>query len=178
MKPTRLNLLPEHKRSHLQRLIFVQFFKNGLESIVLILCISGIILLRAQWVLQDHFNDLNESIAVSNNAQASKNLEIKAVNRIITQTDLLQKNYTLWTPILEAINDSIPPGIVLSNLALETKNNRYTFTGKANTREDLLALQTMLESLDFIKSVDIPLSQLTAKQQVPFSIVATTAGVN
>lgn len=176
MFPTRLNLLSPEKRIYLQRLMYGQFLKNSIESLLGILCLSGIMLLGAEWVLQGYFNELSASLTTSNKIQAEKNLQIKHINRALHDVDGIQQVYMLWTPRLVELAAAIPPGVVLTGLATDSAAGSYTLSGVALTRDDLLTLQTRLEALNFIDNVPIPLAQLTAKENVSFSLTATGKG--
>lgn len=173
MFPTRLNLLSPEKKNHLKRLMYWQFLKTSIESLLVILCLSGIMLLGAEWILQGYFNDLSASLSTSNKIQAEKNFQIKHVNRVIHDVGIIQEVYALLTPRLLELAAAIPPGVILTNLTTDSAGGAYTLSGVAAARDDLLALQTALEALDFIDSVPIPLAQLTAKENVSFSLTAT-----
>lgn len=173
MYPTRLNLLSPEKRSYLQRIIFFQFIKNSLESLVFVLALSGIILLGAQWVLEGYFNDISAGLLAGTSRQAEKNAQINQVNATLTQIDALQQLYTLWTPILIPLSAALPPGVILDGLTLDATTAAYHLSGRASTRAELLALKNNLQTLPFIAAVTIPLSQLTEKENVTFSITAS-----
>jgi hypothetical protein len=170
MFPTRLNLLSSRKRNHLQKMIFFQFTRNILEMTLFVLCISGIALLGGRSILQDHFNDLTTQIAQTTNKYADTNKKIQDINKILLTTEKIQRNYFIWTPVMTEISSKIPKNIVISHLNVDNKNKVITFTGKAPTREDLLNLQEQLESLSFIETIEIPVSALTEKENIPFSI--------
>jgi hypothetical protein len=173
MHPTRLNLLSPEKRTYLRRMIYAQFTKNTLISVIFIFCISGITLLGGQWVLQEYFCDISNNLLSINGRHAEKNKQIKEVNIIISEIDALQEINILWSPTIIRLTNSIPEGIVIDNLSLNSNSNAFIFNGTADTRENLLKMQTNLNNLDFIDSTDIPLSQLTEKENFTFSISAT-----
>jgi Tfp pilus assembly protein PilN len=172
MFPSRINLLSKQKQAHLQRLLYFQFIKNTLESFLIVLSVAGIVILGAQLVLQNFFFDLTKEITQTSQQKIAKNSQIKQVNRLLTKVDALQENYTLWTPIIADIAQSIPDKITLQSLSLDAKSNSYTLVGLADTRDALLQMVDDLKKIDYIESVDIPLEQLTSKINVSFSIVA------
>lgn len=173
MFPTRLNLLSPAKRAALHRLIYLQFLRGLLEIMLLVLSVSGIALLGGRSVLQDYFDELAVEIAAISNQQADTNQQVKLINRVLSQTENLQKAYTLWTPIMADLANAIPDNITLTGLDLNIKKKAATFTGFSADRDALLNLQKQLESLPRIAKVDIPLSQLTEKKDISFSITAT-----
>ncbi|MBU1895323.1 PilN domain-containing protein [Patescibacteria group bacterium] len=170
MFPTRLNLLPPENQKYLQKTVFAEFIKNSLEAVLFLLCLAGMSLLGGQWILQGYFNELAESIVAVTQEQAVTNYQIKDVNKVIKQTKEIQDGYTLWTPILSELSNQIPDSIVLSNLTIKQKEKILIVRGMAETRDGLLKFQENLESLPFISSINIPLSQLTEKENIPFSL--------
>jgi len=153
--------------------MYWQFLKTSIESLLGIICLSGIMLLGAEWVLQGYFNDLSASLTITNKIQAAKNLQIKQVNRVVHNISALQQIYTPWTPRLSELIAAIPPGVILNELSANSGDGSYRLSGVAATRDDLLTLQNTLEALNFIDSVPIPLAQLTAREDISFSLTAT-----
>jgi len=172
MYPTRLNLLSPEKRTYLRRMIYIQFIKNTLISIVFVFCVSGITLLGGQWVLQEYFNDVSTNLVATNNGSAERNQKIKEVNYLISETDALQQTYIIWSSIIVELTNAIPNGIVINDLSLNS-GDKYVLSGIADTRENMLEMQKKLNTLDFIKNTKIPISQLTEKENFAFSISAT-----
>lgn len=170
MYPTRINLLSPEKRKYLRRIIYIQFTKNTLTSIVFVFCLAGITLLGCQLVLQEYFNDVSSTIIATNSRYAEKNKKIKEINNLIAQTDAIQQTYITWPAIVINLANSIPDGILIENLFLNSNNHTFTINGKAETRENLLQMQINLNNLDFVENVNIPLSQLTEKINIAFSI--------
>jgi len=173
MYPTRLNLLSPEKRNRLQKMIYVQFIKNVFISVVFVFCLSGITLLGGQWVLQEYFNAVSNNILSANSQQAEKNKKINEVNSIITNIGALQEVNTLWHPTIIRLINSIPAGITLDSISLNSSAKTFIISGVARAREDLLTMQINLSTLDFVENIDIPLSQLTKKENFSFSITAT-----
>lgn len=154
-------------------MVYWQFVKNMLEMFLFLLCLCGIILLGCWFELQNHFNTLVVELTSVTGERAGKNFEIKTANAILHDVNSIQKNYILWTPRIIAIANVLPPHVLLTALSLDATTKTYTFTGTADTRTDLLALQSQVESLPFIDTVTIPISQLTAKDHITFSITAS-----
>lgn len=175
MFPTRLSILSPEKRAHLKHLLYLQFFKNGLEILLIGLTISGIVILSGWWVLQSHFNDLVTSINFITNRDTKRNAEIKDINALVGRIDSIQREYILWTPVIYSIVEKIPPQIKLTSLKLDRSNNTYILSGVAPTRNDLLLFRDEFSKLPQIKTVDIPLSQLTARTNISFTLTATVS---
>jgi hypothetical protein len=172
MFPLRLNLLPPDKKVYLQRMILTQFTKNILEFLLFFLCIGGITLVLGQSVLENYFYNLTDNLVSASNYNASVNKNIKQINRILNQTRLAQSEYFLWSPFLIDFTNDVPNGVVLTGAFFDAKKKTINISGKAETRQDLLSFQDKLNSSPTLESVDIPLSQLTEKENVTFSLTA------
>lgn len=169
MIPHRLNLLSPDKYQHLKRMVSFQFIKNLLELILMTISISGMALLGGQWVLQDYFNQIAEQIVSVSNRYAATNQDIKKINLTLNQVEKIQKEYYNWTALLSALTEKIPKNIILTALNFDDKNKKIILTGTAAARDDLLALKDNLNTLLWIKPVQIPPTQLTEKNNIQFS---------
>jgi Tfp pilus assembly protein PilN len=173
MLPIRLNLLSPDKKHHLKRMALFIFFKNILEIILIIVAVAGVIFIGGRWFLQNYFNDLTEHLVSVGNQKNDTSQRIRHINFVLKDLSLMQKEYQPWTPVIVAIANSIPAEISLDSLVLDRNTNIFTFTGLAKTRADLLNFQDKLQELPFITKVELPLSQLTEKEHIPFIITAT-----
>jgi len=173
MHPIRLSLLSKEKQRRLGRIMYVQFTRNLLSFVLFLLALTGIVLLGGRWILQEHFNNLATSAASATSKQTHVKSEIRDVNRLLKDVDAIQQEYVQWTPIFIGISDDLPPGVFLDSMTFDDIEKKATFTGRAKTREDLLALQKHLTSKDFLSEVHIPITQFTERKNIPF--VITTA---
>lgn len=170
MLPTRLNLLPPDKQSYLQRMVFMQFVKHTLETVLIVLCLVGIALLAGQWVLQGYFNDLTENTIAINDAQGESALEIKRINAALREAHAIQETHTLWTPVMVELGNSIPQGVTLSAVSIDVANNTLRIDGRAELRRHLFALEQSLEALPSISSIRIPHALLNEQENISFSL--------
>lgn len=170
MIPHRLNLLSPDKYQHLKKMVSFQFIKNLLELILIIICLGGIVLLGGQWVLQDYFNQIAEQIISVSNRYAGTNQDIKKINSILSRVEKIQKEYQNLTLPLSELTKKIPRNIILTSLNFDDKNKKIILTGTAITRDDLLALKDQLNTLAWIKPMQIPPAQLTEKNNIQFSL--------
>jgi len=172
MLPTRLNLLLPTKKKYLKRMIYVQFIKSLLETLLVTICISSIIILGGRWILQEHFNSLIENITSISNQHIGTNKIIIDINKTLNETEEIQEKYILWTPIIADFVNSIPEDITLSSIDMDKEKKIFTISGTAENRESLLNFQQTLENLPSIANAPIPISQLTTKESISFSINA------
>ncbi len=172
MYPIRLNLLSPQKKHHLKRMALFIFFKNILEVTLVVVIVAAIVLVSGRWFLQNYFNELTEKLVMDGNQHTGMNTRIKEVNRVLKDIALTQKEYVAWSSVLEGITETVPATITMESMVLDRVSGIYTFTGIATTRNDLLLFQKNLQALPFIAKVDVPLSQLTEKEDIPFIITA------
>lgn len=172
MYPIRLNLLSPQKKHHLKRMALFIFFKNILEVTLVIVTVVAVVLISGRWFLQNYFNELTEKLVTDGNQKSDINIRIKEVNHVLKDISLTQREYVQWSPTIQDIAAIVPVTISMDSMILDRDAQLYTFTGIAATRTDLLDFQKKLQSLPFIAKVELPLSQLTEKEQIPFIITA------
>ena len=170
MYPIKINLLSPEKKSYLNRIIYIQFIKNTFISIVFVFCISGIALLGGQVILQEYFGDVSSNLLVSSGLNADTNRQIQEVNTIIKKTEALQAVHYLWLQKIVEIGNAVPDKVVFSSINLNKEKKYINISGTADDRDSLLELKNNINSLDFIQNIEIPLSQLTEKENIKFSI--------
>lgn len=169
MIPCRINLISPQKRQHLQTMVRFQFVKNILEIILIVTCVIGIALLGGEWVLGNYFSGLNITIASLQNRYADTNRTVKLINKKLEQIEFIQSKYRQITPLLPQITKALPDAINLTALNVDKKNKTMQMTGFAPSRGDLLEFQTQLEAADWVETVEIPVDQLTKKDNINFS---------
>lgn len=172
MIPLRHNFLSPQKRHFLHHMVQFQFVKTILEILLISLCLGGMILLGGQRILQDYFNDLTQQIVAISNKNSSTNQEIKKINLILNKTEKIQQEYILWTKKFINLANNTPRPITLTQLNFNPPEKTITFSGNAPTRDDLLKFKEQISQLEWIESMEIPLSQLTAKENIFFSLNA------
>ncbi len=173
MIPTRLNVLSPQKRQHLKRLTIMQTFKTVLELLLFVVAIIGVFLRGASWVLERYIADVHVASTGQAAAESEATERIRTANKEIRALAGAIGSYVPWADQMRLLADAIPAGVVLNALVDDEKNGEYAFSGTAATRADLLQLQTNLEALEHIDRVIVPLSQLTERENISFSITAT-----
>lgn len=148
------------------------YFKNLLEMCLFVCVIIGLVLAGGRWFLQNYFNDLTSQLVAVANQKNDINQRVKTINSTINKLESAQKEYVSWTPILSQVGSAVPSTITLESMVLDKQLLVFTFTGVAKTRADLLSFQESLRALPFVSRVDLPLSQLTEKENIPFIISA------
>jgi len=170
MIPIRLNFLSPHKIQNLQTMVIFQLGKGVLEIILIVICITGIGLLGVQKILQDYFNDLSGTIALTQSHHQQTNRDVKEINQTLAQLEKIQTEYRPFSPLLPQILNILPDNIYLNSFGIDLQKNSITLSGFAKTRDQLLNYKKKLESISWIKFVNWPLSQITKKDDLPFTL--------
>ena len=170
MIPVRLNFLSPNKRRNLQTMVIFQLGKSVLEIILIVMCLIGIGLLGAQSVLQDYFNDLSGTIAFTQSRHQQTNREVKEINQTIIQLEKIQAGYKSFLPLFPSLFTNLPNYIYLDGLNVNLEKGSLTLSGFAKKRDQLLNYKKTLEGLTWVKKIDWPLSQITKKDDLPFTL--------
>lgn len=174
MYPLRNNLLSPRKKALIKRMTHIQFVKSLLEILLIFVSIIGIVLLGAQYVLEDYFSQLTSNTVSINNEHAEEIRDIMRINQLISNTQTIQKDYTLWSPIVhDMLKATTYEGVTLSTLTFDKTHKTLTVIGSAQTRELFLAFEKQLSETPALSNIATPISSLTQKENIPFSITAT-----
>lgn len=173
MIPSRLNLLSPEKRQHLKNMVFFQFIKGILEVLLIIACATGIILLGARTILENYFSDLTSTIVFIQSQHVKTNREVRDINVVINNLENIQKEFKPITILIPEITGAVPAGVVLNAAQINPENKTIALSGEANTRDNLLRLEENIKKISWIQSTNLPLSQLTKKDKIPFALSAT-----
>ena len=170
MLPTRINVLPPEKQRHLQRMIRSEFIRSTLALMIIVAAIIGIALLGGRSLLQTYFGDLADTInAVTVNTK-DKNSKITQANSRIQVASRVVDTYTYWPGILLPLSEALPETVIVNRMDIQMIDETATITGVADTRDALLNFGEKLRTISFVRTVDIPISQLTEREDISFTI--------
>lgn len=166
MLPTRLNLLSPQKKQFLRHLVTVQFLRHLLELALFLTVLVCIMFLGGEWVLENHFSSVGFNHTLVTSGHSKINQEIQKINKQLGRVQTLQKQFHPQSPLVYEVMKQIPPGIDVHSA--DFTKSTIIISGKATSREILLALRDNLTTLTFVQGIDIPLSNLTEKENVEF----------
>jgi len=149
-----------------------QFLKNMFEIVLIVTSIAAIVILGSQTILQQHFSNITENIISINNEHIDTSRTIGKINKLLQSTSDIQKLYTSWAPMAAALASSTPDDVILNNLSMDNKDKKLSVAGQAKTRDAFLEFENNLKKLEFIDNVQSPLSGLTQREDVSFTITA------
>lgn len=165
-----LNLLPPEKRKILYNVYLLYFLKIMAELLLLYSAIVAVFLIWARLVLENNLKEFQTKTTLIETESRTINEQLMKINEVLRQANTANNSYTDWTIRLHAISNVPMKGIVLSGLDIAKESGQITLQGKAETRQNLLDYQKNLENSGLVKNLIIPVSVLTAKENIDFEI--------
>jgi Tfp pilus assembly protein PilN len=168
-----LNLLPEYKKEEIKkRIAFLKVIKNEVLFSIPILAFF-VILATVNFSLKLRMQGTGDSFKLNDSLREYKELEgyeekFKDVNSKVLYKYKIQKNNLNWSGIFYKINNMVPDGVYLSDLA--TTDYSISLVGKAKTRDNFLKFQENIKSENCFSDASAPLSSLVSKEDVEFKI--------
>lgn len=164
-----LNLLPPEKKKAIQNLYLILCLKLVIEILLIYSLIIALPLFASRYYLNNNFRDMQEKTASFSQEYAKINQEIKAITQNLKNIDLVQDKFSAWTPYLADVFKATPTStIFLKKVEFNKDSQIVVIQGRAKTREALLEYKTILEKLSFMTNLRIPVSSLTAKENIDF----------
>jgi Tfp pilus assembly protein PilN len=90
------------------------------------------------------------------------------INSKISKVSSIASDQIYWLSLFSKLESAIPDKVDISGIT--TNNFSLYFTGKAETRDDLLSLKDNLEKESCFENINLPLSNLVSKENVIFQI--------
>ncbi len=162
----------------LQRVKYIKIFyliKIAALNIFSTLLIISIVFIFSYLMLENNNNSLqnqikSESTILEGGIIKSTEDAIKTLNNQLNKSTKIQANYIKWTTPLQSFSSIVPDGIIINSLQFNTTQKTILITGVASLRSDLLLFESNLEQYDLVKDISSPLSNLTKKEDINFSI--------
>ncbi len=168
-----INLLPPAEQKQFKlvkvRLLFLHFAWFLVGSVI-VLCL---LLLGADFWLRRELNDVTRQVETQSEAlQKIKSSRLseqaERLNLSLENFQILKSSRQSWSKIFMELASILPQNITLDNVAVNRSDKKIEISGRAGSRESVLALRRkILESAYFV-NVNFPLSNLEKAQNVPF----------
>lgn len=167
-----INLLPPNKRKVIFNVYLLYYLRLFTEILLGYSAIIATVFILSYYFLNISLNDFQGKTLSMDKEYAQINQEITQINKNLKKIDIAQTDIVNWPGYLHQIFSIKSEGVVLSGLDIQKNSQTLLLQGRASTREALLALLKNLETLTFLKEIDLPPSALTAKQDIDFNIKA------
>lgn len=174
-----LNFLPDRDKKNLITTTRLCWCVNVLKiTLFLIFIFNGFVFL-INFLLAEQISMLNKR-----NDEVSKNYffynqEVNNINEQLSRIIKATHNYSIITPRLSEIINTLPNEIQLKNLVLSLeKSDQILISGIAKNRETLLNYKNILEKISWVNSTELPTSQLMQKENINFNMVLNVEPLN
>lgn len=161
-----LNLLPPDRKKRIARIFVVLYFRSVIGALLLYSLLIASILFGANYILNNNFRNFKEQTASIDKEYEKINKQVSFINDRLSNIQYLRQNFVFWTDYLAKILSLNYDGITLSGM--DWQHDALALKGKAVTRETLLRYKTDLEKLSFITPFQLPISALTARENLDF----------
>lgn len=169
-----LNLLtPERKEMFYWRTLIKRVIHWGIK-ILLVLFIFSIHFLIINLYLDYQIGSLNKEIASYENTDKVKEIRqaeesSKKINEVLVNINKISEEQIYWQDVLDELVGIIPSNIQIFSMEIGLKGE-FMISGMAKKRKDLLLFEEKLEGSSDFKNIQLPLENLTQKDDVNFQL--------
>ncbi|PIR73892.1 MAG: hypothetical protein COU40_00120 [Candidatus Moranbacteria bacterium CG10_big_fil_rev_8_21_14_0_10_35_21] len=169
----KLNLIPDEKKDEIKSKIRL---KNSLvweAKFLGIFLVFFLILISINYILKINLTAVSagENLGVSQEKIeeiARYESDVKKTNSELANIDKIQKKQFYWSKFFLKLDQVFDSSITLSSIV--THDYRVVLSGQAAERDKLIEFKEKLVQEECFQKVDLPLSNLTLKQDVDFTI--------
>ncbi|MFA6098511.1 MAG: hypothetical protein WCV50_00255 [Patescibacteria group bacterium] len=171
-----LNLLSQEEKKHISLIKNYFIIKNVSFFIISFLIIIATITIFTNILLENYLQSLetqikNEVSISSEGKIASIEEAIKELNSQLLLAKNVEESYVLWTKILTSLVEKLPEGVTLNNINLNSQAMTLKISGTAVNRDAYLNTKSSLELVPYFSNISSPISNLTKKDDIPFTFV-------
>lgn len=172
-----VNLLSKQAQARVHKIRFSRLLRWSLAIVLLTdVAIVGI-LHSGNLLLTSEATRLKE-VANENQKLYDRLIQNQFENKISLEEEIsaltqLQKNYPLWTQALTPITNDLGPDLRLQSIHFTLDRRTFSLAGIAPTRTALIDYRERLLGMDFIETIDAPLSSFTQKENISFEFNGT-----
>lgn len=167
-----LNLLtPERKEMFHWRMLTKSVIFWGIKILSILFAFSSFFLIINLY-LDYQIRNLDQDIASYENTEKVKEIRqaeesSKKINEILVNINKISEDQIYWRDALKEFIGVIPANTQI--FSMETgPAGKFAITGMAKTRKDLLVFEEKLKNAPGFKNIQLPLENLTKKDDVEF----------
>lgn len=167
-----LNLLSPIQKKELKNKRIYIALKELIMLFLLFATIIAILLLVSRYVLEQQLTELisRNAINIKNTQEISQ--QIIDINEKIDNVYNIQNKFKKWSDFLADVSELTPDNIAYNFIKIYHQSGIIEIQGTAETRQDLLKFQKSLKESELFIEVNVPLSNLLAKENNVFNIQA------
>jgi len=166
-----LNLISPSRKAKITRNYSLQKALRWELELSGIFLIFLLILVSISYILKLNVENTIVTVSSASGVDKLKKLEagVKNANAFLAEAEKIQKGQLQWSNLFLILNKNVDNNISLESVS--SKEYSITVAGKASTRDDLVAFKSRLEKEDCLSEVNLPLSDLVAKENLDFQII-------
>ena len=168
-----LNLLPPKYKKNLQSKRILIALKEVTMLILLFASAVAILLVGSKNILDKQLKKLVTNNQAQLEIHDKINNQVIAINKKIKNISQIQINYKKWSNFLIELTKNTSNNVQYQLLNIDRLTNTLEIRGVAQNRDDLLEFKDLLEDIGFFTEVNLPLSNLLARENNIFHIKAT-----
>ena len=130
--------------------------------------ISGIIFIMAEKILESNFNKVSAMMSQQTEYEFSE--KITGINSLAVFINSLDSEHYDWSQLLIDMTKQVPARIKIRALEINQNNKSVTIRGFSPDRKQLLEYKNNLEKIIFLEQVQLPIQQLSQKENIDFTI--------
>ena len=141
-----------------------------LLSLVLILLLGGLLIFlnfRFQAIEKEIITE--QSRVIQTETIRSMERKIKELNKELKEVREAQIKESNIYSVLDDISQNVLFGVEVYSLRIDRGTKRVNVSGYSSTRENLLIIKEILETLDNYRNINFPLANLTNPRDIDFS---------
>lgn len=169
-----MNLLPIEQQKRVRMLFSYQNVIFG--GLFLIFLIMLLILFLGAFLISLNFTyqtlekeiEFEQSKTIGEETVAGIEIKIKELNQDLINLKKAQLAQSNIYELIENLYQNLFSGVQIHNLDIDEATKKVTVTGYSPTRESLLAIKEILETLPEYEDVDFPLSNLVSAKEINF----------
>ncbi|MFC1687839.1 PilN domain-containing protein [Patescibacteria group bacterium] len=173
-----LNLIPRSERSSYKQRLYLISIRTFSISIVGFLAIIAVLLVGNNIMLTQQMNSVEQDIQEAMQATVieeggSLQDNIRKINTELSSIQTIQSSYTESSDLIVNLLNSIPDGIHLSLLTIDTENLTILVRGIADARSDFITLRDTLSAQSYLSNPQSPYTDVTQRTDIEFDFTAT-----
>ena len=171
------NLLPENLKKQITKEYKLRLFIVAMFSLIIVQA-SFLVFLFPSWLVSNYkekdFSSRNDEVNKSLSALdiSSTTAFIKSLNaRLVVINDGLE--YPRLVPVVDTILSKKTPSIKIGAVYYTSNSattGTLTVSGVSSTREALVSFADKIKEVEYLKKVDLPISNLAKDKNIEFSI--------
>lgn len=162
-----LNLLSPNQKEALRTRIIYAMIERLMIAFVASMLLSSIILLFIKIELIQVLSQV-QTRQILSSEYVTVNNDIRLLTQQITRIESLQRMAFSPSSLILEIGSRTPSGVGLTGLDMDIKTKSMRINGISVDRENLLKFEESLRSMDFVTSLESPISNLFQKSDINF----------